>query len=390
MSARIVFNKEIREMLRDRRVTVGAFVMPILMIVLMLQMFGLIERGVTQGRASKIAVVRGGEKSAIAEGLKKLPGSEILVASDVAAGKEMLANGKARLLLDFGVDFNQQFEGGKAKFSAYYNSSEPLSAIALRTVQVAVDGVNKESAKQALRSNDLPEAILDPIEVAPVDTAKPQAAGSEMLLSLLPYMIVLWAFYGGFSTVSDMMAGEKERGTLETLLLSPVSRKDIATGKLLALGLICLLSSLSAVVGVMLSTLMGKQSTMLFRLDLTGIFAILAMVLPLVAMFSGILFAVSTWARNMREAQTYLTSVSFVVLIPALFSNLIGFTGVDKAIWLKFVPILSTGVGLRGAFLGTPDWTLILASGAIHLALGAICWVLIYRMMMRDRVLARI
>ncbi len=390
MSARIVFNKEIREMLRDRRVTVGAFVMPILMIVLMLQMFGLIERGVTQGRASKIAVVRGGESSAIAEGLKKLPGSEILVASDVTAGKEMLANGKARLLLDFGADFNQQFEDGKAKFSAYYNSSEPLSAIALRTVQVAVDGVNKESAKQALRANDLPEAILDPIEVAPVDTAKPQAAGSEMLLSLLPYMIVLWAFYGGFSTVSDMMAGEKERGTLETLLLSPVSRKDIATGKLLALGLICLLSSLSAVVGVMLSTVMGKQSTMLFRLDLAGILAILAMVLPLVAMFSGILFAVSTWARNMREAQTYLTSVSFVVLIPAVFSNLIGFTGVDKAIWLKFVPILSTGVGLRGAFLGTPDWTLILASGAIHLALGAICWVLIYRMMMRDRVLARI
>jgi sodium transport system permease protein len=135
---------------------------------------------------------------------------------------------------------------------------------------------------------------------------------------------------------------------------------------------------------------MGKQSTMLFRLDLTGILAILAMVLPLVAMFSGILFAVSTWARNMREAQTYLTSVSFVVLIPAVFSNLIGFTGVDKAIWLKFVPILSTGVGLRGAFLGTPDWTLILASGAIHLALGAICYVMIYRMMLRDRVLARI
>lgn len=379
-----------REMLRDRRVTIGAFIMPIAMIFLMMQMFGLIERGVKGGEAAKIAVVRGGEHSVIAEALRKVPKSELLVANDVPAGKKMLEEGKARLLLDFGKGFDESLTQGSAKLEAYYNSSEPLSEIALRSIQVAVDHVNKESAKTTLKANDLSEKILDPIVVKPVDTAKPEAQGAELLLGLLPYMIVIWAFYGGFSTVSDMMAGEKERGTLETLLLSPISRQDIATGKLLALGLICLMSSMSAVLGVLLSSMISKQEGMSLHLDAAGLLGIIAMVVPLVVMFSGVLFAVSTWARNMREAQTYLTSVSFVVLIPAVFSNLIGFTGVDKAVWLKFVPVLSTGVGLRGAFIGAVDWTLVLASGFVHVAIGALCWRLIYGMMQKDRVLARI
>ena len=302
----------------------------------------------------------------------------------------MLEDGKARLLLDFGKSFDVNLTQGAAKLDAYYNSSEPLSEIALRSIQVVIDAVNKESAKTTLKAHDLSDKILEPIAVTPVDTAKPEAQGAELLLGLLPYMIVIWAFYGGFSTVSDMMAGEKERGTLETLLLSPISRQDIATGKLLALGLICLMSSMSAVLGVMLSSMISKQEGMSLHLNVAGFFGILAMVVPLVVMFSGVLFAVSTWARNMREAQTYLTSVSFVVLIPAVFSNLIGFTGVDKAPWLKFVPVLSTGVGLRGAFIGSVDWTLVLMSGLVHVAIGALCWRLIYKMMQKDRVLARI
>ena len=129
---------------------------------------------------------------------------------------------------------------------------------------------------------------------------------------------------------------------------------------------------------------------MQLQLTSTSIIAVIAMVLPLVAMFSAMLFVVSTWAKNMREAQTYLTSLSFVILIPAVFSNIIGFTGMDKAPWLKYVPVLNVGAGLRQAFMGATDWGLVGVAALVHFALGWICWILILRMINRDQVLVRI
>ncbi len=390
MNAKTVFFKEMRELLRDRRVTIGAFLMPVLLLVLMMQMFGLVERGVKENRASKIVVVQPGETNPIVEGLKQLPGSEILTAASEQAAKSALEEGKARLALVFPTDFLKGLTSGEANITAFFDSSEPLSQVALRTVSVVIDETNKQIALKTIEASGLPPKTLETIDLKQTDTAKQQSDSAQMLLGLLPYMIVLWAFYGGFSAVSDMMAGEKERGTLETLLLSPVSRNDIVAGKLAALSLVCLLSSLSAVAGVALSSVISRSGTEVLKIDGQSFLAILALVLPLVAMFATVLFAVSTWAKNMREAQTYLTSVSFVVLMPAVFSNLIGFTGVDKAIWLRFVPILGPAVGLRDAFLGKPDWAMIAICAIVNLAIAAVLWVAIQRMVRRDSVLMRI
>lgn len=386
----VVFRKEVREMFRDRRVIVGAFVVPILLIAFMIRMVGSIESSVTTNRASQIAVLAGTESSVLIEGLKKLPGSSIQTVQSEEEGKQAVRSGEARLFLALTNDFNTKIQSDQAKVQAFHDSSQPLSEIALRTVESVVDEVNRRLAVTELESRGIPEVTLQRIAVDPVDTAKPQPEGTAFLASLLPYMIVLWAFYGGVSSVSDMMAGEKERGTLETLLLSPVSRREIAWGKALALGLICLLSSLSAVVGVLLSSVLAGEAVREFQLDAMGAVAILAQVLPLVAMFTAMLFAVSAWAKNMREAQTYLTSVSFIVLVPAIFSNMIGFTGIDRSPWIGWVPILSTGVGLRDALLAKPNWMLVLSSGLVHLAIAWIIGLVVQRLLQRDTILVRV
>lgn len=386
----VVFRKEVREMFRDRRVIVGAFIVPILLIAFMIRMVGSIESSVTTNRASQIAVLAGTESSVLIEGLKKLPGSSIQTVQSEEEGKQAVRSGEARLFLALTNDFNTKIQSDQAKVQAFHDSSQPLSEIALRTVESVVDEVNRRLAVTELESRGIPEVTLQRIAVDPVDTAKPQPEGTAFLASLLPYMIVLWAFYGGVSSVSDMMAGEKERGTLETLLLSPVSRREIAWGKALALGLICLLSSLSAVVGVLLSSVLAGEAVREFQLDAMGAVAILAQVLPLVAMFTAMLFAVSAWAKNMREAQTYLTSVSFIVLVPAIFSNMIGFTGIDRSPWIGWVPILSTGVGLRDALLAKPNWMLVLSSGLVHLAIAWIIGLVVQRLLQRDTILVRV
>jgi len=390
LKARIVFFKELTEMLRDRRVLFGALVMPLLLILLMMKMFSLIESSVTGGEATKIAIVKGGESSSLGKALSAVPKATIKLPKTVGEAKKLLADGTVRLALVIEPGFDAQMASGHAKVQAYYNSSEPLSGLALRIIEEAVSATNKAAATAKIKEKGLPASVLDPISLGKSDTAKPEAKGAEMLLSLLPYMIILWSFYGGFSSVSDMMAGEKERGTLETLLLSPVGRNDIAVGKLAALSLICLASALSAVLGVVLAGMVSKQGGMELKVSANSLAAIIAMVLPLVAMFSSLLFVVSTWAKNMRECQTYLTSVSFVVLIPAVLSNIIGFTGIDKAPWLKFVPILNVGAGLRQAFMGVPDWSLIGVALVVHLMIAAVCLRLTLRLINKDQVLVRI
>lgn len=377
-------------MFRDRRVIFGAFLMPFLLIFMMMQMFGMIERSVSGGQATKIAIIRGGENSVLAKALAQVPKATIRTPATLEDGKSLLEKGDVRLVLQMNDGFDQKLIDGTAKVNAYHNSGEPLSGVAMRIVSVAIAEANKAAARAQLATKGIPATVLSPITLREHDTAKPEAKGGELLLSLLPYMIIIWAFYGGFSSVSDMMAGEKERGTLETLLLAPVNRRDIAMGKLGALSLISLSSALIAVLGVVITNVISKQSGMELRLTPSALLAVIAMVLPLVAMFSSLLFVVSTWARNMREAQTFLTSISFVVLIPAVLSNVIGFTGIDKAPWLKFVPVLNVGAGLRQALMGSPDWALVGAAAVVHFIIAGLCVQLTLSLINRDRVLARI
>ncbi|MBN8689506.1 MAG: ABC transporter permease [Armatimonadetes bacterium] len=384
----VIFKKEIREMLRDRRVTIGAFVMPMLMVILMFKLIGTISTSVESNRASKIGVLNGTENSMV-KILKQIPGSQIISVSNKAKGLKMLDDGDLRLLIDPGKDFDGDLQRMEGSVNAYYLSGEPMSQVALKTVSATIEGLNKKAAAGVLEAKGLPAKTLEPIAVKEHDQTKESAKDSIGLVSLLPYMIVLWAFYGGFSSVSDMMAGEKERGTLETLLIAPIQRKEVANGKLIALSLICWLSSIAAALGIVIAYVTsGKMAG--FRVEPANLILLILAVLPLVFMFAGLLLSVSTWAKNPREAQTYLSVISFVVLIPAVMSNMIGFTDLGNQTWVKLTPVLGTSIGLRSILLGKIDWTAILGSAGVCMILALVFVVVTRRLLEQEKVLVRI
>jgi sodium transport system permease protein len=379
-----VFRKEMREMLRDKRITFGAFVMPVLLLVMMMKLIGSIESTISTSIGSKIGVIKGGEDTALGKALSALPGSKLMPISSESDAVKQVQDGILRLALDI----KPGAEAGQLSVKAFYDSAEPMSEVAMRAVQRSISELNKKVAEERLQAKNIDPEILASVSFVETDLAKKQARDIGSLASMLPYLIVLWAFYGGFSAVSDLMAGEKERGTLETLLISPQPRSQILLGKYLALSVICLLSASSAVLGVFLS---GSQGSAVGSLNLTpvAVIALLCLLVPLVTMFASILMFVSTWAKSMREAQTYLTAVSFVVLLPAIYSNVIGFTDLGKSAVLKFIPVLSTAVGLRGAFSGSTDWVLVVTSGAIALLVAGFLFVATNKLMHSERVLQR-
>jgi sodium transport system permease protein len=230
------------------------------------------------------------------------------------------------------------------------------------------------------------------IERRSADTG--QAFGGSMLVGFLPYLIILWAFYGGFSIVSDLVAGEKEKGTLETLLVSPISRTDIAVGKFLALATVSLAATVSALMGVVLMGLFDNKATSVMfdgglSLSLESILAIVLALIPLIVLFAAGLLSLSTFAKNQREVQSYLSLVSFLVLVPAMMSQFIGYTDAATSTWIAFTPILNTATVLRQALLEKVDYGTLAITTGVSVVLAVLALWVVVRLFQRESVLFR-
>ena len=173
-----------------------------------------------------------------------------------------------------------------------------------------------------MRAN-LPPHFDNPVQIVDPDAAKSsgkQAAEGlfEMLVRIIPFMIVMWSLAGALYPAVDLCAGEKERGTMETLLISPAGREEIVVGKFLT---IWFFSGLTA----LLNLLSLGATTWQFRGMLPGealrpgpLLWCVVLVLPLSAFFSAISLAVGAYARSSKEGQYYLMPL-FLLTMPFVF-----------------------------------------------------------------------
>lgn len=381
-------------MLRDKRVVNAAFVAPVFMIVLFVMIFGLIESKVRSKPDLKLAFVRDDGNAMLRE-LEKNKEVKTEFVDTVAQGLQKMKDGQVRAVVEFSPDFDAGVASGTAKVTVHYESTEPLSAIANSAVRRMVQEMNRASARAVLESKGVDQALAEPIQYDEQDVQKQEGLGGSMIASLIPYLIVLWAFYGGFSTVTDLVAGEKERGTMETLLISPITRNQVALGKFLSLAVICLVSSLTTLVGVLAIGLVDLEITRaLFptglNISFLAVVEMFGVLIPLVVLFASLLIAVSAYAKNVREAQTYLTLVSFVVLMPAIFSQFIGFTGAQDEAWVRLAPILSTAVALKEALLNELEFGNFLMTAGVNLVLGLLMLRVAFWLFNREQILTRV
>ncbi len=391
-----IFRKETRELFRDKRVVSNAFIGPVVLIFVILMLFGFLSSALRKPKASVLYVVaREQLPQGLASALASGSASQIKLVRSISDGEALVRDGKANLVIRFPENMEAKAATGNAKILAIFNPDEPASEIALQSFKGLVGQLNKTAAQKIVEAKGIPKGLLEPIQIEEKNASSGKGLGASMLVGLLPYLIVIWAFYGGMGSVSDLVAGEKERGTLETLLISPVSRTQIALGKFLALSLVCLLSSLSSLLGVILvATLRLPLTKNLFpegiHLSVLSILSILAVLLPLVAFFSGLLLTVSSYAKNMRESQTYLALLSIVILMPAMFSQFISYTDFGKSRWVNVMPVLNSASSIRDALLGRIDPIGLAACVSISLAIAAVSMWLVVVMFKREQILTRI
>jgi len=387
--AMLIFKKEAREMLRDKRVRSGAFVMPVVMMLVLMFIFGFITDTLGKTQNIKVHVIGSGP---FVDALKNAKMNVIPIGS-VAEAEEKIRKGEVRVALEVPP---AEAEGGQVVIRAYFDEKDDKAGVNVNQLAAVFSKLNQLQLEKLMVEKGLPKEASEPIkfEEKPVKVGQEEGA-SKLIISLLPYLIVLYAFYGGMGSVGDLVAGEKEKMTLETLLISPVSRLEIALGKFFALAMLCLASSLSAAFGLVVAGMLKlKMFDALFPhgtgISPTAMGITLVALLPAVALFAALMLAVSTNAKNMREAQTQLTLLSLLVLMPAMFSQFIGLTDWAKATWINAVPVLNTASAIRTAMQGKVELGNLAIGVAVNgvIALAAIYWAI--QLFKKEAVLVRV
>jgi sodium transport system permease protein len=321
---------------------------------------------------------------------------KVIDVDSVAAAKKGIAKGDIRLALDFGQGMQSKLAKPEPfVLNAYFDPQEQKAQIALSVVEKATDASSEGILKAILKEKGVDEAFIKPLSVKRNEVKVGESNSSQFLVQLLPYFIVIWAFFGALSSASDIVSGEKERQTLETLLISPAPRNQIAIGKLLAL----IAASLTATTMAVLSIFMMYYLKLDFLkqmfenglgLTVSGLLVIIITLIPTCALFGSILLAITSYAKNTREAQTYLSQASMFVTMPAAFSQIIGFTDFAQSQVVYAIPILNTANVIRNALMGRYDAVGIAITISTGVLIAAFAVWYSVRLFNRESILSRI
>lgn len=393
-AVRTVYWKEMRESFRDWRTLFSVVISPLLLTPLLLALVGyVVQREARKERREVVPVALvGAAGTRQAEDL--LRGASRLRVERVSRPEAEEGVRKRRfraaVLLPEGVDGRLSRQEPVAVQLLVDPGSEASRRAADR-LREFFDEQGRSLATTRLRRAGLSPEIVQPFRVSEAPVPGGGSPATLLLSTFLPYIMAIGAILGSVYAANDMVAGEKERGTLEALLVSPASRRDLVLGKFLAVASVSLVSSQLSVVGLLWPFLIrvpGLEWMTGAGLKLGGLSILLLLLVqvPLAVLGAGLLLAVSTYARNQKEAQSYLGPVMLVATVCAMLSMLLR---AEPPLTLALVPILNASLALKQALSGSvnPAFVSLAFAASILYAVGIV--LLAARLFSRESVLLK-
>ena len=409
-----VYLKELKDSLRDRRTLMSMIIIPTVVIPVM--MFGIgkvMSTVMSQARQEipSVAIIGGEDSPTVVAELKKF--DKIKVVPTASDWKLAIGEKRLRVAVEIPAGFEAGLKVGDAPEVHVYNySGELKSEFAARTVETFFTDLREKTVADRLAERGLSKTIAQPFQVKRENVASAEKRGGNFFGGIIPYLIIILCFSGAMYPAMDLTAGEKERGTMETLLCSPVARVDIVLGKFLmvltgSLSAMCfmLLSmGFSAALGGTLMTAGGGTARMaataaakaptaakaaaevMPTIDPMGLLGVLGMVFPVAVMFAAAAFTIALFAKSYKEAQSYLAPMMIIVIMPAVIGML---PGIDLNARLALVPLLNLSLVCREMLSGIWHWNyiaLIFGSSCLY---AAIALALAVKMFSRESVIFR-
>jgi sodium transport system permease protein len=356
----IIFKKELQDMLRDRRTLFFMIIMPFLVIFLIFNLSMRLGRDMEKRAQEKELHVAVFSAQPLPGFIRLLQARE-KVKTDTRVSRTEIEQAVNDGRLDFAVSFPDDFSEtidheGTSEVPVYYKASTSENEQALGRIRKVLEEYGRQLLARRLEKKNLPAAFVEPLRIADRDVSSVREKIGQRLGGMFPYFFVIFCFLGAMYPAIDLAAGEKERGTMETLLVSPASRQQIVVGKFLvvtASGIFTALTSVlwlylvfrqsktvpAEVLGGILKVIEGKSLLLLF-----------AMIIPLCAFFAAILLSASVFSKSYKEAQSIITPLNFMVLVPVLIGI---FPGIKLNAATALIPILNISLATKEIIAGT-------------------------------------
>jgi sodium transport system permease protein len=350
-SALIVFLKEVRENLRDRRTVINTLLTGPLLApaIFVLIINATISRELDKAERPLPVPVIGAENAPNLVAALKQQNIEI---KDAPADPERAVRDMdADLVLRIPAEFGDSWKKGEpAQVELIFDASRREAQTSVGRLRGALENYSQRTGAMRLLARGLSPGVIRPYVVADRDQSTAQTR-SGTLFAMLPYFFILGAFIGGMALAIDTTAGERERQSLEPLLINPVSRPQLLIGKLLATSLFALTSVLLGIIAFAFVGRFLPTEKLGMSLDIGFHFGwtVLLTMLPLVVLIATLQTLAAAFAKSFREAQTYLSLLMFVPAVPTMMLSLFP---VKTETWMYAVPLMGQQITITRLMRG--------------------------------------
>jgi sodium transport system permease protein len=362
----VIFKKELIDTLRDRRTLMMMFILPVLLIFLMMNLIVSLSRSQTrkaEEKVLKVGIIKKGEVEAFQSILEK--DKKIIVIENLETDK--IRDSILGKELDFAIVFEEAFdrkvkERRSGTVEIYFKASRENNIAkkrihdALKEYKEDLLALRLKELNEQYKELELNRSFVDPLKINEEDLASIRETIGESIGGFIPYIFVLFCFIGAMYPAIDLAAGEKERATIETLLTSPATRMQIVLGKFLVVTLAGITSAGISILALYLSLRGSKDipqkvfDGLIRIIELESIGLLLSLLILLCVFFAAVLLTFSVFARSFKEAQTIITPLNILVIIPVMIGL---FPGIKLNTITALIPVLNVSLATREIVSGT-------------------------------------
>lgn len=378
-----IFKKELLDITRDRRTLMVMLILPLVVYPLLFSGISKYVSSKTESAAEKIlkiALVENGNETQFKTFISGLPNVKLLSISDTNAATELILKDSIDAAYFFPVGFDSAISKLESPaFKYFYTSTNNEFEVGI------IENFNKQFIQtitaNKLKQMQLSQNILTPVKSVSRNLASEREQLGSIIGGIIPYFFIIFCMIGCMYPAIDLAAGEKERGSLETLLVSSASRYEIYLGKLLTVSVSGFVSACAGIVGIIMSgKIIGGNSDMGGGMSsiselISGIaepksiLMMLIILLPLNIFFAAITLMLSIYAKSFKEAQSMITPLMMIIIFPTIAGML---PGIKLDYSTALIPILNVSLGSKAIISGNIEMGPLLLTYVALFAYAAI------------------
>ena len=377
-----IFRKELLDTLRDRRTLMTMLVIPTLIFPIVLNVFVEISKSFEEDEQQKELKVGvfGTNSQHLKQQLQQLPKSlgkkMVLIYSDsLKLDKDVKAQN-----IDLGLYHHYTTDQKTLVLDWQFDATEIGRPERAEAFNAAIEAIEQQKRLKAL---GIQIQEIEPVKANYNNCASDEKMIGKMAGGFLPYIFIAFGFIGCMYPAIDLFTGEKERGTIETLLTTPVARWKILIGKMLVVVSSGMLAASCSLIGLFISIEyldLGAEKEIMEvihgMLNLPFILSLLALLFPMVIFFAGVMIPIAIYAKSFKEAQSIITPLNIVMVLPAMIGF---FPGIELNLNTAFIPVINVVLATKELIAGTLSFGYFLSVFSVMLLIAGLAVLLSYR-----------